>query len=111
MAQGWSIQATAYWSRMGNHYLNMDYADGTFEFDKPEMLLYAPDDDGDMKFVAVEYLVFVADPENPGLPPEGFIGDADEWEYNTDVEAWTLHAWIGMANKDGIFAHLNYDLP
>lgn len=111
IAQGWNVDATGYLANMGHHYINMDYADGTFELLKPEMLLYVPDGHGGMKFVGVEYLVFVADPSEPGAPPEGFIGDADEWSFNTDVGAWTLHAWVGLENKAGVFYPTNSELP
>ena len=111
LAQGWDVDATGYMAFMGHHYINMEYADGLFELGNPEMLIYVPDGEGGMEFVGVEYLVFVPDPLVPGTPPEGFIGDEDEWIFNTDVGAWTLHAWVGLSNDDGVFAPLNYKLP
>lgn len=110
-AQGWKVDATGYMPQMGHHYINMYYADGNFELEKPEMLLYVPDGEGGMEFVGVEYLVFVADPSVPGTPPEGFIGNTDVWTFNTDVGAWTLHAWVGLENDSGVFTSLNSKLP
>ncbi len=107
IAQGWNTDATGYIPHMGSHYINMAYADGTFELGNPEVLMYAPNADGDMVFVGVEYLAFVEDPANPGSPPEGFIGNEDVWVFNTDVNAWTLHAWVGVSNPDGVFAAFN----
>ncbi|MFD1094225.1 hypothetical protein [Salegentibacter chungangensis] len=109
MAQGWSEDVSGYVPQMGHHYLNPDLADGTFEVEKPEALLYVPTEDGGWEFVAVEYLIFGIGPDGPA--PEGFIGEADVWVYNSDVPAWTLHAWVGLENPDGVFAAFNPLLP
>lgn len=111
LAQGWDVDATGYIPQMGHHYIKMEFADGNFELGNPEMLIYVPDGEGGMEFVGVEYLVFVADPSVPGTPPEGFIGDEDEWSFNTDVGAWTLHAWVGLENDAGVFYPFNSKLP
>jgi hypothetical protein len=39
--------------------------------------------------------------------PEGFTGTDDVWDNNTAFQLWTLHAWIWLANPDGIFAPFN----
>lgn len=111
IAQGWKVDATGYMTQMGHHYINMDYADGNFDLENPEMLMYVPDGNGGMQFVGVEYLIFVADPSFPGTPPEGFIGNEDEWSFNSDAGAWTLHAWVGLENDAGVFYPLNSKLP
>ena len=91
---------------MGDHYVNFTLVDGNFEVDKPEALVYHPmGNGGQQKLVAVEYLVASDGP--PAMPPEGFTGEMDEWEWNSDVNLWTLHTWISMYNKDGMFAELN----
>ena len=92
---------------MGHHYLLPSRIDNSFEFDKPELVLYAPDTNGNMEFVAVEYAIPVEDINNPGNPPEGFTGDEDEWNLNTMLSQWQLHVWIGRENPDGIFAEHN----
>jgi hypothetical protein len=95
---------------MGFHYINVGLMDGTFEMEKPEILLYVPNAQGKLKLVAVEYAVPVGlSPE----PPEGFIGGEDHWEYNPNVAggAWTLHAWVVLENPDGIFAPHNRNVP
>ena len=86
---------------MGHHYLLPSRADAIFELEEPETLLYAPDSNGNMEFVAVEYVVPIADLNNPGTPPEGFTGDLDEWEINSNIGQWQLHVWIGKENPDG----------
>ena len=92
---------------MGHHYLLPPRVDNTFELLSPEILLYAPDANGNMKFVAVEFVAPVADLDNPGTPPEGFTGSEDQWHLNTRLSQWQLHVWIGEENPDGIFAEFN----
>jgi hypothetical protein len=92
---------------MGHHYLNPALADGTFELTQPEFILYAPDGNGGMQMVAIEYGVVPEDPENPGNPPEGFTGSEDVWHYNEEISMWTLHVWTILENPDGIFSSMN----
>lgn len=99
-----------YVPNMGFHYTNGSLLDGTFELEKPEILLYVPNAQGKLKLVGVEYAV----PGPPdSTPPEGFIGDEDHWHYNPMVAggAWTLHVWVVEENPDGIFAELNPNVP
>ena len=49
------IDVSGYVPNMGHHYLNPQLVDGTFELDKPEIILYVPDGNGDMQMVAIEY--------------------------------------------------------
>lgn len=107
LSQGWDTQVTDHMPGMGVHYLNLDLADDKFEMELPEALLYISTDSG-MQFVGVEYLIFGLSPDGPA--PEGFIGDNDVWVYNTDVLAWTLHAWVALENSNGIFAPTNPDV-
>ena len=92
---------------MGFHYLNASLLDDKFEVEKPELLLYAPDENNKLKFVAVEYAVPVEDLNNPPPVPEGFKGNDDVWEINTEFKLWTLHVWVKLENPDGIFAPHN----
>ena len=101
------IDVSGYVPNMGHHYLNPALVDGTFELDKPEIILYVPDENGVMQMVAVEYAILPNDPENPGNPPEGFTGDVDIWHYNEMVGQWQLHVWTVLDNPDGIFAPFN----
>lgn len=101
------IDVSGFVPNMGHHYLNPALADGTFELLKPEFILYAPDDNGLMRMVAVEYGIVPSDPENPGNAPEGFTGDQDEWHFNEMIGMWTLHVWTVLDNPDGIFASHN----
>ena len=104
------IDVSGYVPNMGHHYLNPALADGTFELEKPEIILYVPDENGVMEMVAVEYAIIPADPDNPGTPPEGFTGAQDQWHFNEMVGQWQLHVWTIMDNPDGIFATFNPDI-
>lgn len=101
------FDASGFVPNMGHHYILPPRIDGTFELEKPEIILYAPSADGSMEFVAVEYAVPIEDLENPGSPPEGFTGNLDEWEINPNLSQWQLHVWIMKENPDGIFAPHN----
>jgi hypothetical protein len=86
----------------GFHFVNKSLIDCTFDLEHPETLLYIPSDEG-MKLVGVEYSV-----PNKCTPtaPEGFTGDADEWE-GPNAEGrpvWALVAWLWLANPNGVFA-------
>ncbi|TDQ32278.1 hypothetical protein [Zeaxanthinibacter enoshimensis] len=111
LAQGYDVDLSGYVPQMGHHYGKQELIDDLFELEKPEVLLYVPEGEEGMKFVAVEYLVTVPDPENPPAAPEGFTGSEDEWFFNTDIGMWTLHVWVAMENSDGIFAARNQALP
>ena len=101
------FDASGFVPNMGHHYILPPRIDATIELDKPEILLYAPGDNGVMEFIAVEYAVPIEDMDNPGLPPEGFTGDEDVWEINPNLEQWQLHVWINKENPDGIFTAHN----
>jgi len=97
------IDVSGYVPNMGHHYLNPALADDKFDLLNPEFILYAPDDDGIMQMVAIEYGIVPDNPENPGTAPEGFTGDLDEWYFNEMIGMWTLHVWTQLENPGGIF--------
>ena len=88
---------------MGYHYMKPSNIDGTFDPAKPPILVYSKNpENGKMDLVAVEYAIPNTDPR-----PEGFAGDADVWENNTDFGLWLCHAWVWYNNPDGIFNEFN----
>jgi hypothetical protein len=92
---------------MGYHFLKSAIVDANFEIDKPEILVYSPNPaSGQMQLVAVEYAVPINFPE-----PDGFTGNYDEWDYNTNFGLWLLHAWVWEYNPDGVFTDLNPNVP
>lgn len=90
---------------MGYHFLKMDNLDATFDFKKPEILVYNKMEDGSMQLVAVEYAVPI--PLTPNNAPAGFTGDNDVWKYDTDFNLWLLHAWVWYHNPEGVFNPTN----
>lgn len=122
-AQGYTLlmgpPGNEYVPYMGYHYANPDFIDGEFNLLEPEILVYYPDEDGNMIFGAAEYLVPI-DGFNPpngcqmdptSVAPEGFIGDSDHWHPVCGAGGWTLHAWVGTENFEGVFAALNPAVP
>ncbi|MEK6481807.1 hypothetical protein WJR50_29960 [Catalinimonas sp. 4WD22] len=101
------FDASGFVPQMGHHFILLERVDSKFELEKPEILLYAPDENGNMEFLGVEYAITVEDVENPGTPPEGFTGSQDEWHFNQDLAQWQLHLWTMKENPDGIFTSLN----
>jgi len=95
---------------MGWHYINQAFVDdGRFDPSKPELLVYADDPcGGKRKLVAVEYAVPLTASRRA---PQGFFGNADEWDRNTTYGIWTLHAWLYEYNPDGVFAPFNPRVP
>lgn len=88
---------------MGYHFLRMEHLNATFEYDKPEILVYNKEENGRMKLVAVEYAVPIAATANA---PAGFTGNNDQWSVYEGV-LWTLHAWIWEYNPEGVFNPTN----
>jgi hypothetical protein len=112
---------------MGYHYVNGALV-GDLAVDplRPEVLLYAPKENGELRLVAVEYLVaaLANTPAGPAPwfgstpPPGGFFNPAPSlfgrtfdgpmaghgpgmpWHYD-------LHAWIWRHNPNGTFASWN----
>lgn len=86
----------------GFHFVNARLMDCTFDIEHPETLLYMPSGDG-LRLVGVEYSV----PNTcTATAPEGFTGDADEWE-GPNAEGrpmWALIAWLWLGNPNGVFA-------
>ena len=89
---------------MGYHYANTALIDGVPQEFAPELLVYAPQQNGSLKFVAVEYIVpfsFVPSTAQPpslhGIP----------FHQNYGFGLWVLHAWIGQHNPAGTFADWN----
>ncbi len=94
---------------MGYHFLHEGrLLDGQFKADEPELLVYTIEKNGKYRLVAVEYAV-----PRPmsATAPEGFPGDADEWDENFTFDLWTLHAWVWLDNPDGIFKPFNPRIP
>ena len=97
---------------MGLHFANFGrVADGVFDLAHPEFLVYNKLPNGKFELVAVEYGVPI-DPQHTNVPPAGFTGDADVWDFNTlNLGLWTLHAWVWKTNPAGVFKMENPIVP
>lgn len=99
---------------MGFHYGNpVRIADAVVDPELPEVLLYAPAQNGALRLVGVEFMVHEAawqgagnsgspvvagqafDPPNPNHPDPNLR------------EFYTLHAWVWLENPNGVFAPFN----
>jgi hypothetical protein len=97
-------------SGQGFHFVNFGLVNGTFDPEKPQILVYAPTSQGRLRPVAVEYAVPIA--LSPDAPA-GFTGENDVWhkEPNALGGVWVLHAWVWQGNPNGIFADSNPNVP
>lgn len=97
---------------MGLHYINGDrVGDTALDPATPEVLVYAPDADGDVVLVALEYVVFAEawDAENDA-PPTLFEREfmlVDEPNRYELPAFYALHAWVWKENRSGTFADFN----
>jgi hypothetical protein len=91
---------------MGYHYFNPSLG-GDLVNDplKPELMIYAPGDDG-LKLVAVEYFQANVGQARPTIMNQPFDGPMPGHEPGMP-EHYDLHFWIWHTNPDGIFADWN----
>ena len=107
-AAGWNAQITECFNNpgvggMGFHYGNTAYIDGAVDAMQPELLLFEPQKNGKMRFVAVEYIVpFAA--WTASQPPRLF---GQSFHRNEAFGIWALHVWHERQNPSGIFADWN----
>lgn len=101
---------------MGIHYVNVELVlDPTLDPAKPEVLVYEPDKHGNLKLVAVEYVVFESDwPEEhpPSLFGEHFhrmpgAGESEPQNRYALPAFYELHLWIWKHNPSGTFEDWN----
>src|SRR5687768_16148993 len=88
----------------GFEYVNWSLVDCTFDIEHPEALHYIPEGNH-LRLVGVEYVVPTA---CTATPPEGFTGDADEWEFMAEgLPIWALRAALWLPNPEGMFEEHN----
>ncbi|MEO8910247.1 MAG: hypothetical protein ABI408_08470 [Gemmatimonadaceae bacterium] len=108
-AAGWSAKITACMSDpalggMGFHYGNTALIDGVARVNEPELLLYEPEKNGDLRLVAVEYIIPYTFHARSAAPPELF---GQKFVQNDVFQLWGLHAWVWKDNPSGMFANWN----
>ncbi len=98
---------------MGYHYFNEDLmADNAVDARTPEVLVYAPDGDGGLDLVAVEWVVRSALSNPPGVSqPPSVLGMPMHILVPPPGPAFYLtHAWIWKDNPSGMFSDWNPDV-
>lgn len=107
---GWKTQITPCMTDaggaggMGFHYGNTDLINGTASVDKPQLLLYEPEKNGNLRLVAVEYIIPYTFVPRSATPPRLFNQDFQQVDA---FQLWGLHAWVWKENSSGIFAPWN----
>ena len=89
---------------MGRHFIDRTLIDDKLEIERPEMLIYAPDGEGKIELVAVEYVVPYRAVARTEKPPRLFgqeLKPYDQFSY------WSLHVWAWRKNAAGLFADWN----
>jgi hypothetical protein len=92
---------------MGFHWIKQELVDPEFDPMQPEALLYAPNPDGSLRLVGVEYIVI-----NTGQPRPEFDGHPFDIGgvgplMAAGVPHWSLHVWIHEPNPRGVFSTYN----
>ena len=93
---------------MGYHFVKEDLLDLELSAESPEILVYAPEPDGSLKLVAVEYAVPIEpwDAQMEGLP--SVLGQ--ELHANPELGLYVLHGWVWEENPSGVFEDWNPSL-
>ena len=87
---------------MGVHMVDLELVgDPAIDADQPEVLVYEPRNDGTLKLVALEYVVFQSDSARPSLFGKQFDVVGSPNRYGLPA-FYALHAWIWKPNPSGI---------
>lgn len=93
---------------MGVHYIDPDQlGNGTLDPLRPEALVFVPGPQGQLRLGAVEYIVPIADPDDPGEAPSVLGHELHRLEPVPGVHVWGLHVWLFEPNPAGMFADWN----
>ena len=88
---------------MGFHYGKGALIDATVSALAPEVVMYEPAANGQLKLVGVEYVVPFSAWTSP-TPPTLY---GENFQRNETFQVWALHAWIWKENPRGTFASWN----
>jgi len=93
---------------MGYHYFNQELVDDlAVDPLEPEVLVYAPDPDGILRLVAVEWVVPGPNTNPPGISEPPSVLGMEMHILVPAVGFWIKHAWIWKNNPAGMFADWN----
>ncbi len=107
---GWSTRVTdcmadSALGGMGVHFADVARFDTTLDAQRPEVLVYAPQDGASsaLRLVAVEYAV----PLDAWTHTEPPMLLGQPLHVNAAFGLWVLHAWVQKPNPSGVFADWN----
>ena len=88
----------------GLEFVNWSIVDCNFDIEHPEALHYINEGNG-LRLVGVEYVVPTV---CAATAPEGFTGEADEWEFMAEgLPIWALRVALWLPNPEGMFEEHN----
>jgi hypothetical protein len=93
---------------MGYHYFNEQLMDDLAVAPlQPEVLVYAPDPDGQLRLAAVEWVARGPSTNPPGLSEPPSVLGMQMHILNPAVGFYIMHAWVWQPNPAGMFADWN----
>lgn len=93
---------------MGVHHIDpVQLGNGTLDPRRPEALVFVPGPQGQLRLGAVEFIVPIDDPDDPGAPPSVLGRELHQLEPVPGVRVWGLHVWLFEPNPSGMFADWN----
>jgi hypothetical protein len=98
---------------MGMHFLNPNLLDGNVDESTPELVIYEPMKNGQMRLVAVEYIVLRSawEAAHPGAPAPTLFGQPMELVQAGNryglPDFYEMHAWIWKDNPLGMLDDWN----
>ena len=96
---------------MGYHYFNAElFEDPAVDPLRPEGLLYAPGPDGQLRLVAVEWVVPGSVWDATGATVAPSVLGSDLHVLNPVLGWYIHHAWIWQPNPSGVFSDWNPDV-
>ena len=88
---------------MGYHWVNPSLVDPVFDPLKPEAILYATGPGGNLRLVALEYIVINVGQPRPMFGNQPFDVNGTP----VPVPHWSLHVWLYESNPSGMFRPFN----
>jgi hypothetical protein len=96
---------------MGYHYFNAELmADLTTDALEPEVLVYAPADNGKLKLAAVEWVVRGQNSNPPGVSSPPSVLGMPMHILVPAVGFYIMHAWVWQPNPAGMFEDWNHEV-
>jgi hypothetical protein len=91
---------------MGYHHQKAALLDGRIEVERPEILVYARDEEGGYALAGVEYVIPLLEWSGDG-PPEVM---GQKLKPSPSLGIWYRHVWVWRPNPSGLFADWNPDV-